>query len=204
MIGRLRGVLLEKKPPQLLIDVAGVGYEVNAPMSTFYQLPETGSDVVLHTHLVVREDNQSLYGFASLRERQLFRSLIKISGIGARMALTILSGSSPEEFAQHVVNQDTKALTRLPGIGKKTAERLIIEMRDKLDSHTTGQNHDLTNSVTGLPMQDPIQEAVSALIALGYKAPDASLMIQNIEDKMAMRSEELIRKALQSAGTPIQ
>lgn len=203
MIGRLCGVLLEKQPPQLLIDVAGVGYEVNAPMSTFYQLPETGSDVVLHTHLVVREDNQSLYGFASLRERKLFRSLIKISGIGARMALTILSGSSPEEFAQHVVNQDTKALTRLPGIGKKTAERLIIEMRDKLESHTAGQNHDLT-SATGLPVQDPIQEAVSALIALGYKAPDASLMIQSIEDKMTMRSEELIRKALQSAGTPMQ
>ena len=138
MIGRIKGVLLSKKPPVLLVDVHGVGYEIDAPMSTFYQLGETGSDVVLHTHLVVREDAHQLFGFATETERRLFRALIKVTGVGAKMALTILSGSSADEFARYVQDNDTASLTRLPGVGKKTAERLIVEMRDRLTDWVHG------------------------------------------------------------------
>lgn len=200
MIGRLQGVLLEKNAPQLLLDVNGVGYEVDAPMSTFYQLPETGQKVVLHTHLHVREDSQTLFGFASLAERSLFRSLIKISGVGARLALTILSGIRPDEFFLHVQNQDSSALTRLPGIGKKTAERLIVEMRDKLKElepalqTAPGAGEAMPASALG----DSLREATSALIALGYKAPEASRMVQAVENKSELSAEEIIRKALQS------
>ncbi len=132
MIGKIRGIILEKQPPQLIVDVHGIGYEIDAPMSTFYQLPEVGQEVNLFTHFVVREDAQHLYGFYTRDERLLFRTLLKVNGVGPRMALTVLSSVSPEEFVRCVLNNDTASLVRLPGIGKKTAERLVIEMRDKL------------------------------------------------------------------------
>jgi len=195
MIGRLRGTLLEKHPPQLLLDVGGVGYEVDAPMSTFYVLPEPGQMVTLHTHLVVREDSHTLYGFAAESERSLFRSLIKVNGVGAKLALTILSGINPEGFVTCVQHQDTAALVRLPGVGKKTAERLIVEMRDRL-SDWQGTS---PVAVGGGESAAPMEEAVSALIALGYKAPEASRMVRAVDGASDLDSAEIIRMALQSA-----
>ncbi len=199
MIGFLRGKLVAKSAPTLLLDVHGVGYEVEAPMSTFYNLPGLGEEVQLHTHLVVREDAHILFGFSGEADRALFRSLIKVNGVGARLALTLLSGLSVDEFYRTVLNSDTAALVKLPGIGKKTAERLIIEMRDRLP--------DIGSAATASPesrfklslTSDPRQEAVSALVALGYKAQDANRMVRDIssEDKT---SEEIIRMALQTAG----
>ena len=197
MIGRLQGVLLSKQPPQLLIDVNGVGYEVDAPMSTFYQLPNTGETIVLHTHLVVREDAQLLYGFYAEKERHLFRSLIKINGVGPKLALTILSGVSFDEFATYVMEDNAKALTALPGVGKKTAERLIIELRDKI-----GKDFDAVLPVKSSTDKlisdavDPVSDAVSALIALGYKAQEASRMVRSIESD-GLSTEEIIRLSLQ-------
>lgn len=197
MIGRLQGILLTKAPPQLLIDVNGVGYEVDAPMSTFYQLPNTGNPVVLHTHLVVREDAQLLYGFYSEAERHMFRSLIKINGVGPKLALTILSGISLDEFARCVLDDDAKSLTALPGVGKKTAERLIIELRDKI-----GKEFDTVLPGKGEPSQllihetSPVRDAVSALVALGYKAQEASRMVREI-DADGLSTEEIIRESLQ-------
>jgi len=202
MIGRLRGILLNKQPPGLLIDVNGVGYEVEAPMSTFYQLPEVEQTVVLHTHMVVREDAQLLYGFASLEERALFRTLIKVNGVGAKLALTILSGISADDFVRCVRDEDAASLVRLPGIGKKTAERLIIEMRDRFkDWH--GGDLDASSS-GGMPTvqvkasDDPVKEALSALVALGYKPQEASRFINGLETE-GQSSEEIIRAALQMA-----
>jgi holliday junction DNA helicase RuvA len=195
MIGRLRGTLLEKHPPQLLLDVGGVGYEVDAPMSTFYVLPEPGQPVTLHTHLVVREDSHTLYGFAAESERSLFRSLIKVNGVGAKLALTILSGISPEGFVTCVQHQDTAALVRLPGVGKKTAERLIVEMRDRLSDWQDAS----PATVGGGDSAAPMEEAVSALIALGYKAPEASRMVRAVDGAAELDSAEIIRMALQSA-----
>jgi Holliday junction DNA helicase RuvA len=195
MIGRLRGTLLEKRPPQLLLDVGGVGYEVDAPMSTFYVLPEPGQPVTLHTHLVVREDSHTLYGFAAESERSLFRSLIKVNGVGAKLALTILSGISPEGFVTCVQHQDTAALVRLPGVGKKTAERLIVEMRDRLSDWQDAS----PATVGGGDSAAPMEEAVSALIALGYKAPEASRMVRAVDGAAELDSAEIIRMALQSA-----
>lgn len=199
MIGRISGILIEKQAPQILVDVQGVGYEIDAPMSTFYNLPDTGQSVTLYTHLVVRDDAHLLFGFASESERRLFRSLIKVSGIGARLALTLLSGISPQEFVALVQAHDTSALVKLPGVGKKTAERLIVEMHDKLDNlglaQTTGGS-----ALTPVLTDDPVKEAVSALIALGYKPPEASRMVRSIENKASLSSEELIRLALQSAA----
>lgn len=197
MIGRLQGVLLTKSPPQLLLDVNGVGYEVDAPMSTFYQLPNTGETIVLHTHLVVREDAQLLYGFYSESERHLFRSLIKINGVGPKLALTILSGISLDEFTRCVMDDDTKALTALPGVGKKTAERLIIELRDKI-----GKEFDVALPTTGSSHQpitheaNPVSDAVSALVALGYKAQEASRMVRVVKSD-GLSTEEIIRESLQ-------
>lgn len=194
MIGQLRGIILQKQPPQLLLDVNGVGYEIDAPMSTFFHLPEIGQEVTLMTHLIVREDAHHLYGFYAEAERLLFRTLLKVNGVGPRLALTILSSTNPDEFAQCVVNNDTASLVRLPGIGKKTAERLIIEMRDKL---TAWQKH----SPIPLPATESgtrnqlIQDAVSALIALGYKPQEASRAVSKIDDG-TLSSEEMIRKAL--------
>ena len=199
MIGRLRGILLHKQPPMLLLEVQGVGYEVEAPMSTFYDLPALGIEVTLFTHLLVREDAHVLCGFATEPERALFRSLIRVSGVGAKLALAILSGISAEGFARCVQNQDTATLTRLPGIGKKTAERLIIEMRDRLESFAAALSVGATGRGPGLPAQDsPIEDAVSALVSLGYKPPEASRLVRNV-DCADLPSEEIIRRALQAA-----
>jgi len=195
MIARLSGTLVSKHPPTLVIDVNGVGYEVEAPLSVFYDLPESGRPVVLLTHLSVSDTAHTLYGFANEAERTLFRQLLKISGIGAKLALTILSGASGAELAQYVADRDTAALTRLPGIGKKTAERIIIELRDKLG--------DLPGPAGGLPGGgapsggSAAAEAKNALAALGYKPQEASRMVQAIA-KPEMGTEEIIRLALQA------
>lgn len=201
MIGRLRGTLLEKQPPALLVDVHGVGYLLDAPMSTFYQLPAVGQEVTLHTHLVVREDSHQLYGFSTEQERRLFRALIKVSGVGAKMALTILSGSSADEFARCVQDNDTASLTRLPGVGKKTAERLIVEMRDRLADWGHGGMAGMPafEAAAGETGDDPVREAVTALIALGYKPPEASRMVRAV-DAAGLASEEIIRAALRTVA----
>jgi Holliday junction DNA helicase RuvA len=195
MIGRLRGKILSKQPPQLLLDVQGVGYEVDAPMSTFYQLPEVGHEVVLHTHLVVREDAHLLFGFGSEAERALFRQLIKVSGIGARTALAILSGMNAEQFTRCIVEGDTASLVRLPGIGKKTAERLVIELCDKLDAADMKQ---ILPVMTKATPGSALDDAQSALIALGYKPAEASRMVRAI-DTEGMDTESIIRVCLQNA-----
>lgn len=200
MIGRLSGILLERQPPQLLVDVNGVGYELEAPMSTFYQLPETGSTVTLHTHMVVREDAQLLYGFIEQGERRMFRALIKVNGVGPKLALTILSGTSADEFIQTIVNGDAKALTRLPGVGKKTAERLIIEMRDALKNwHIDAGSTEARSAALVAPAHDPVADAISALEALGYKPADASRMVGSVNSS-ELASDEIIRQALQGAA----
>jgi len=195
VIGFLRGVLIHKSPPQLLLDVQGVGYEVEAPMNTFYDLPALGQEVKLHTHLVVREDAHILFGFATENERMLFRTLIKVNGVGPKLALTILSGQSTEEFYRCVDDNDVKGLVRLPGVGQKTAERLIIEMRGRLPE-LSGISTQKPVSGASLSMTgSPKQEAVSALCALGYKPQDATRMVQaiSVEDKSC---EDIIRLAL--------
>lgn len=200
MIGQLRGIILEKQPPQLLLDVHGVGYEVDAPMSTFYRLPEIGQEVVLLTHFVVREDAQLLYGFYTREERILFRTLLKVNGVGPKLGLTILSSIDPDEFARCVVNNDAASLTRVPGVGKKTAERLIMEMRDKLSNANvdTVKNPDIlvTTGKETHHRNHKIQDAVSALIALGYKPQEASRAVSKVDDGQ-LSSEEMIRRALQ-------
>lgn len=201
MIGFLRGKLVLKAPPLLVLDVNGVGYEVEAPMTTFYNLPVIGSEIMLHTHLVVREDAHILFGFSAEADRSMFRTLIKVNGVGPKLALTILSGQSAEEFHRCIHNNDTQALVRLPGVGKKTAERLVIEMRDRLP--------DLTNSFDSVdlsavsvdkvqPANNPKQEAISALCSLGYKPLDAGKMVQNISAE-GKSCEDIIRQALQGA-----
>ena len=195
MIGRITGVLLHKQPPQLLVDVQGVGYELEAPMSTFYQLPADGERVMLHTHLVVREDAQLLYGFYSETERSLFRSLIRINGVGPKLALTILSGVSADEFSRCIMENDAKSLTALPGVGKKTAERLIVELRDKIDSDASLPAAPAPAGVTAAP-SNPVSDAVSALIALGYKAQEASRMVRAVETD-GLATEAIIKAALQ-------
>lgn len=199
MIGRLRGILLEKRPPQLLLEVGGVGYEVEAPMSTFYVLPDVGAEVTLHTHLVVREDSHTLFGFAEHSERRMFRSLIKVSGVGARMALTILSGISPAGFVACVQNQDSAALVKLPGVGKKTAERLIMEMRDRIGEWSNAAALSVRAPGPAAPPPSPVEDAVSALIALGYKPPEASRMVGAVQGAAELASDEIIRLALQGA-----
>ena len=196
MIARLSGTLIHKQPPLMVIDVNGVGYEVEAPLTVFYNLPEVGQPVVVLTHLSVKEDSHTLYGFSGESERTLFRQLLKISGIGAKLALTILSGASGDDLARFVAERDAAALTRLPGIGKKTAERIIIELRDKLD--------DLPFAGGGMPSgagapipDDAISEATTALNSLGYKPQEASRMVRAVADP-DMSVEEIIRLALQS------
>jgi Holliday junction DNA helicase RuvA len=201
MIGRLRGILLSKSAPQLLLEVNGVGYEIDAPMSTFYELPDIGKELILHTHLVVREDSHTLYGFASENERTLFRTLIKVNGVGAKLALTILSGISSDDFARCVEYDDAATLTRLPGVGKKTAERLIVEMRDRIkDWGITGAS--TGKAVSGKQVErasSPVEDAVSALISLGYKAQEASRMVRTVDNSAELASEEIIRLALQGS-----
>lgn len=203
MIGFLRGRLAAKLPPQLILDVQGVGYEVDAPMTTFYDLPDVGQEITLHTHLVVREDAHTLFGFARQSERNLFRELIKINGVGPRLALAILSGMTTEEFIVCVQEENSAALTRVPGIGKKTAERLVVELRDKVEkwglpASPAGQAPGAAPAVT-LEPATPVEEAVSALIALGYKPPEASRMVRNLETR-DLAAEEIIRQALQGAA----
>jgi len=194
MIGRLSGTLLEKNPPALLVDVHGVGYEVDVPMSTFYGLPDTGSTVELHTHFIVREDAQLLYGFATRNERSLFRALLKVNGVGAKVALSILSGMTADEFFSCVAQADVTALTRVPGIGKKTAERLLVELKDKVDALAGGSVQ------AGLPVESETSarvQAEEALQALGYKPAEAKKLL----DKTAADGgsvEEMIRAALRS------
>jgi Holliday junction DNA helicase RuvA len=201
LIGFLRGRLAAKHPPVLLLDVGGVGYEIEAPMSTFYGLPAVGADVTLHTHLVVREDAHILFGFGTERERSLFRELIRISGVGPRIALGILSGATVDEFHRCVEAQDAASLTRIPGIGRKTAERLIIEMRDRLQALATGQSFEIRGaSGPGTPAPSPQAEAFSALVALGYKPPEVTRLLQKA-DPAATTTEELIRHALRAASS---
>ena len=198
MIGRLTGSLLEKKPPLLLVDVNGVGYEVEAPMSTFYVLPELGQSCSLHTHLVVRDDAHLLFGFASEAERGLFRALIKVNGVGAKVALAILSGISTDDFAICVNTGDVAALTRVPGIGKKTAERLIVEMRDKLDDLLLDRIPGAAGiGSAGSVPADASSQACEALIALGYKPVDAAKMVKGVAGQ-ADTTEQIIRLALKS------
>ena len=200
MIGRLKGLLLKKQPPTLLLDVNGVGYEVDAPMSTFYQLPDVNQEIILHTHLVVREDIQQLCGFISETERSMFRSLIKINGVGPKLALSILSAISADDFARCIQESDTTTLVRLPGVGKKTAERLVIEMRDKLKDWQVDalSNGEAAGMIEIQQTANPVEEAVSALIALGYKPPQASRMVSQI-DNHDLSSEEIIRDALKAS-----
>ena len=199
MIGRVRGLLIYKQPPALMIEAHGVGYELEASLATFAQLPEVGQDVTLFTHLAIRDDAHLLYGFAQLEERTLFRNLIKVSGIGAKLALLILSGMSVDSFSRCVQQGDTASLVSLPGIGKKTAERLLIEMRDRLGELTLGPGRILMSDEALPPTAaSAIDDAISALVALGYKLPEASRMIQSVKAE-DVPSEELIRRALQAA-----
>jgi len=200
MIGFLRGKIAKKQPPLLLLDVHGVGYEVEAPMSTFYVLPDVGEVVQVLTHLIIREDAHILFAFALESERQLFRSLIKINGVGAKLALTILSGMSSVEFASCIQQKNTAALVRLPGIGKKTAERLMVEMQDKvplLEASHAGDADAMSGLEPGL--SNPVQDAISALEALGYKAPDASKMVRAVKAE-GLASEAIIRQALRAVS----
>ena len=202
MIGRLRGKLIAKHAPSLLVDVGGVGYELEAPMTTFYELPEVGSDVTLHTHLLVREDAHLLYGFVSVQERLMFRTLIKVSGVGAKLALALLSGMSAQEFVTTIRHNDITRLTHIPGVGKKTAERLIVEMRDRLPTLGFDTEAGQPAAAAGVPVSrqnDAVKDAISALIALGYKPQEASRMVNGIDTKN-LPSEEIIRQALKSVS----
>jgi len=187
MIGRLTGILVEKNPPQLLLDVQGVAYEVDVPMSTFYNLPATGERVTLFTHLIVREDAHLLFGFGTEQERRAFRQLLKINGVGARTALSVLSGLSVAELAQAVTRQETGRLTRIPGIGKKTAERLLLELKDKLGAEVT--------SAVGVHRQPPaMSDVLNALLALGYSDKEATAAVRELPEDVAVGDG--IRQAL--------
>lgn len=196
MIGFLRGIIVKKQPPLLLLDVQGVGYEVEAPMTTFYALPEVNNEIEIFTHMVVRDDAHLLFGFATQEERHLFRTLIKVNGVGAKMGLTILSGIEADEFASCVKNNDADRLVKLPGVGKKTAERLIVEMRDRLDDLPVSTTTKTSSTPASEP--DPVDEAVSALIGLGYKPQEASKFVLAVAND-DMTSEQLIREALKNS-----
>lgn len=187
MIGRLTGRLLEKRPPHILLDVAGLGYEVDVPMSTFYNLPGTGEAVTLHTHLIVREDAHLLYGFATEDEREAFRRLIKVTGIGAKVALTVLSGLSVDDLAHAVAEQDTGRLVKIPGIGKKTAERLLLELRDKLVATVPSVN------TAGRPLSHE-NDVQNALLALGYNDREATWAVKQLPADLGV--SDAIRQAL--------
>jgi len=195
VIGRLRGLLIEKRPPRLLVECHGVGYEVDAPMTTIWALPDLNVEVILHTHLVVREDAQSLYGFATLAERELFQSLLKVSGVGAKMALAVLSGMQVDEFVSSVQRGDATRLTALPGIGKKTAERLIVEMRDRVSDWAPVGGVSMSTSPGTPPPTDAVADAVSGLIALGYKPQEASRLVHAI-DTENKTTDAIIREVL--------
>jgi Holliday junction DNA helicase RuvA len=205
LIGRIRGILIEKSPAQALVECAGLGYEVDIPYTTFFNLPETGDELVLHTHFVVREDAQSLYGFSSRLDRDLFRLLIKVNGVGPKLAAGILSGLDANQFIRCVEARDANALVKLPGVGKKTAERLLIEMTDRI-GQLEGQftpaspNAMVTSDSANAGIaagHDPREEAEAALIALGYKPQEASKAISKVAEEN-MSSQELIRLALRA------
>lgn len=195
MIGRLRGTLIQKAPPALMVEVGGVGYELDAPMSTFYDLPELGREVVLFTHYAVKEDSVALYGFLTERERRLFRDVQKVTGIGAKIALAILSGVSVDDFARLVSTSDVTALTRIPGIGKKTAERIVVELRDR--AAELGGVGGPTAKGQPIPA-DPQSEAVIALQQLGYKPAEAAKMAKDAFEA-GDTAEAVIRKALKAS-----
>ena len=212
MIGRLKGTIINKMPPELLLDVAGVGYELEVPMSTFYELPPVDSEVVLLTHLLVREDAQLLYGFATDQERQLFRSLIKISGVGAKVALAILSAVGADEFIVAVDRKDIASLMRIPGIGKKTAERLLVELQDKLSlsaaalpAGKVGADNSSSAEGTNAGVAgfrnagDSRTQAIDALVTLGYKPAESTRMVDSVvklEKAGDLAVEDIIRAAL--------
>jgi Holliday junction DNA helicase RuvA len=199
MIGRLRGTLVEKQPPYLLLDVGGVGYELQAPMTTFYQLPALGAEVVLHTHLSITENLHQLFAFFDQRDRTLFRTLIKVNGVGPKLAIAILSGMEADDIARCVREHNITALTKVPGIGKKTAERLVIELQDRLKTWDSPRNELLPQTEMPVSATDTLAEAESALIALGYKPVDAAKMIANAaKQHQNANSQELIRLALRS------
>ncbi|GLQ71666.1 Holliday junction branch migration protein RuvA [Vibrio penaeicida] len=203
MIGRLRGNLIEKQPPELLIEVSGVGYEIQMPMSCFYELPNVGEEAIIYTHFVVREDAQLLYGFNTVKERALFREVIKANGVGPKLGLGILSGMTASQFVSCVEREDISTLVKLPGVGKKTAERLVVEMKDRLkgwgagDLFTPATDAAPIDSAPQSSVQNAEEEAISALLALGYKPQMASKVVSQIA-KSGMSSEELIREALKS------
>jgi holliday junction DNA helicase RuvA len=198
MIGFLRGRLTAKHPPALVIDVGGVGYEIEAPMSTFYGLPAVGTDIHLFTHLVVREDAHILFGFGTERERRLFRELLKVSNVGPKLALSLLSGMSVDNFLMCIEAQDADTLVRIPGVGRKTAERLLIEMKDRIKN--LGSLPGVTSGATVLePASGAHAEAFSALIALGYKPIEVTRLLKAVEPSV-QTTEEIIRRALQAAA----
>jgi Holliday junction DNA helicase RuvA len=203
MIGRLRGIILEKQPPLVLLETNGVGYEVHMPMTCFYELPELGQEAIVFTQFVVREDAQLLYGFNDKQERALFRELIKVNGVGPKLALAILSGMSAQQFVSAVEREEVTTLIKLPGVGKKTAERLVVEMKDRFK----GLNGDLFNNSSEITLpasaakaaeMDIEAEAASALVALGYKPQEASRMVSKVA-KPGADCEALIREALRAA-----
>lgn len=204
MIGFLRGRLVAKHPPEVILDVGGVGYEVQVPMTTFFELPAIGDEATLLTHFVVREDAQLLYGFNGEADRRLFRELIKVSGVGPKLALALLSGLDAQAFARCVQRDDVAALVALPGVGKKTAERLLVEMRDKagtwLDELAPGQGIDAEQNRTSSSPVDYTSEAEQALVALGYKLPEAARLVAAVAGDDIASSEELIRRALRAAA----
>jgi len=204
MIGRLRGIWLEKQAPDLLLDVAGVGYEVQLPLTSFYQLPATGEEAVLYTHFVVREDAQLLYGFVNATERALFRQLIKANGVGPKLALTILSGMTAQQFVRCVQLDDVSTLVKLPGVGKKTAERLVVEMRDRLKDWGIAPTTPVTDAMllqgdeaVFSPVESAEQDALGALVSLGYSQLQADKAVQRVK-QADMSSEQLIKAALRS------
>lgn len=195
MIGHIRGTLLDKRPPWLMVEVAGLGYELEAPMTVFYELADIGQDVALFTHFVVREDAQLLFAFSSRYERGLFRALIKVNGVGPKLALAILSGMEAERLVRCIEQQDVSSLVKVPGVGKKTAERLVIEMSDRLGS-LEGRPVSLSGTTTINLPADVVQDAVAALESLGYRLRDAQTAIAKVEGAETLSSEELIRNAL--------
>jgi Holliday junction DNA helicase RuvA len=199
VIGRLRGTLAEKQPPHLIIDVNGLGYELEVPMTTLYRLPPVGQPVTLHTHLVVREDAQLLYGFFERRERELFRELIRLNGVGPKLALALMSGLDVDELVRCVQAQDTSALVKIPGVGKKTAERLLVELKDRFKAwETVPSMFQLVSDGpqgSSVPVATAETDAMSALISLGYKPQEASKAVSAIKEK-GLSSEDLIRRAL--------
>lgn len=200
MITRINGILLEKQPPFLVMEVQGIAYELQASMNTFYRLPDLGSSIILHTHFIVREDAHLLFGFFDQHERALFRSLLKVNGVGPKIALAILSSIDPDGFVRCVEDQNTTALQRLPGIGKKTAERLIVEMRDRLADWHFGETVVSTDGVANRSTSSSKAaelDAISALVALGYKPQEATRAITQVAAE-GLSSQELIRLALKT------